>query len=56
MVTCRLGSDREGADGHTAIFASIDAGDTWSLRYLGLPEREWDDWPGETRGWYIAEL
>jgi BNR repeat-like domain len=56
LVTCRLGSDREGADGHTAIFASVDAGESWSLRYLGLPEREWDDWPGETRGWYIAEL
>jgi hypothetical protein len=56
LVTCRLGSDREGADGHTAIFASTDAGETWELRYLGLAEREWDGWPGETRGWYIAEL
>ena len=56
LVTCRLGSDREGADGHTAIFGSADAGDTWELRYLGLSEREWDRWPGETRGWYIAEL
>jgi hypothetical protein len=56
LVTCRLGSDREGADGHTAIFGSVDDGDTWELRYLSLAEREWDGWPGETRGWYIAEL
>jgi hypothetical protein len=56
LVTCRLGSDREGADGHTAIFASVNDGDTWELRYLSLAEREWDGWPGETRGWYIAEL
>lgn len=56
LATCRLGSDREGADGHTAVFASIDRGETWELRYLGLTEREWDGWPGETRGWYIAEL
>ena len=25
--TCRLGTDREGADGHTGVFASPDAGD-----------------------------
>jgi hypothetical protein len=56
LVTCRLGSDREGPDGHTAIFASTDAGDTWALRFLGLAELEWEGWPGETRGWYIAEL
>jgi BNR repeat protein len=56
LVTCRVGSDREGPDGHTAIFASVDAGETWELRFLGLSEREWDGWPGETRGWYIAEL
>jgi hypothetical protein len=56
LATCRLGSDREGADGHTAVFASGDGGDTWELRFLGLAEREWDGWPGETRGWYVAEL
>ncbi|MEP6637779.1 MAG: sialidase family protein [Chloroflexota bacterium] len=56
LATCRLGTDREGADGHTGIFASTDGGDSWELRALTLGEREWDGWPGETRGWYIAEL
>ncbi len=56
LATCRLGTDREGADGHTAVFASVDAGTTWELRFLGLAERIWDGWPGETRGWYVAEL
>ncbi len=56
LVTCRLGSDREGPDGHTAVFASSDEGSTWELRYLSLAEREWDGLPGETRGWYVAEL
>ncbi len=56
LVTCRLGSDREGADGHSAIFATQDGGDTWDVRWLGLAERIWDDQVGETRGWYLAEL
>ena len=56
LATCRLGTDREGADGHTGVFASRDNGDTWEMRSLSLAEREWDGWPGETRGWYIAEL
>ena len=56
LATCRLGTDREGPDGHTGVFASTDRGETWELRYLSLSEREWDGWPGETRGWYIAEL
>ena len=56
LATCRLGTDREGPDGHTAVFASTDRGETWELRYLGLAERVWDGMPGETRGWYIAEL
>ncbi len=56
LATCRLGSDREGADGHTGVFASSDGGRSWELRFLGLSERVWDDVPGETRGWYLAEL
>lgn len=56
LATCRLGSDREGADGHTAVFASADEGQTWELRHLSLGEREWDGLAGETRGWYVAEL
>ena len=56
LATCRLGSDREGADGHTGVFVSADGGASWELRYLSLHERVWDDWPGETRGWYVAEL
>jgi BNR repeat-like domain len=56
LASCRLGSDREGADGHTGVFASTDAGETWEMRYLSLHEREWDGWPGETRGWYLSEL
>jgi BNR repeat protein len=56
IATCRLGTDREGPDGHTGVFASRDLGETWELRSISLAERVWDDWPGETRGWYIAEL
>ena len=56
LATCRLGTDREGADGHVGVFASADRGDTWELRYLGLADRVWDGWPGEARGWYVAEL
>jgi hypothetical protein len=36
--------------------ATRDGGDTWELRALSLADREWDGWPGETRGWYVAEL
>ncbi len=56
LATCRLGSDREGADGHTGVFASRDSGASWEMRSLSLAERTWDGWTGETRGWYIAEL
>jgi hypothetical protein len=56
FATCRLGSDREGADGTTGVFASRDEGATWELRTLTLGEREWDGWIGETRGWYLSEL
>src|SRR5688572_21386333 len=56
LATCRLGSDREGADGHTAVFASHDDGDPWELRYLGLADRVWDDRPGEKRGRHVAAL
>src|SRR6188472_4072546 len=56
LATCRLGTDREGADGHVGVFASSDGGESWELRYLGLVDRVWDDWPGEARGWYVAEL
>ena len=56
LATCRLGTDREGADGHVGVFASADGGESWELRFLGLGERVWDGWPGEARGWYVAEL
>ena len=56
LATCRLGTDREGADGHVGVFASTDGGDDWELRFLGLQERVWDGWPGEARGWYPTEL
>ena len=56
LATCRLGSDREGVDGHTAVFSSRDGGDSWEMRSLSLAERAWDGWQGETRGWYVAEL
>lgn len=55
LVSMRLGSDREGPDGHTAILASGDRGATWELRYLGLGDRDWAGERGETRGWYLAE-
>jgi hypothetical protein len=56
LATCRLGTDREGADGHVGVFASTDGGEHWELRYLGLPDKVWDGWPGEARGWYATEL
>jgi hypothetical protein len=56
LVTMRLGTDREGPDGHTAILSSDDGGDTWRMRYLGLGDRDWDGVRGETRGWMLAEL
>jgi len=55
-ATCRLGTDREGPDGRTGVFASVDGGATWELRYLSPGRETWDDWPGESRGWYLAEL
>src|SRR5439155_757999 len=55
LVSCRLGTDREGPDGHAAIFASRDLGASWELRYLGLGDREWDGIRGEARAWLIAE-
>jgi hypothetical protein len=56
LATMRLGSDREGPDGHAAILASTDRGETWTLRYLGLQDRAWDGINGEARAWMIAEL
>ncbi len=56
LATCRLGTDREGADGHVGVFASRNGGDDWELRFFGLSERVWDGWPGEARGWYAMEL
>ena len=53
LATMRLGSDREGPDGHTAILASTDRGDTWRIRYLGLGDRDWDGITGETRPLHI---
>src|SRR4051812_9242224 len=50
LVTCRLGTDREGADGHVGVFASADGGESWEVRFLGLDERIWNGWPGEARG------
>ncbi len=55
LASCRLGSERESGDGHAAVLASADRGETWELRYLGLPERDWDGIPGETRAFMIAE-
>jgi hypothetical protein len=55
LVTCRLGSDREGPDGHAALFASRDLGASWELRYMGLADREWDGIRGEARAWMISE-
>ncbi len=56
LVSCRLGSDREGPDGHAAVFATRDLGGSWELRYLGLADREWDGIRGEARAWMIAEM
>lgn len=54
--TCRLGTDREGPDGRTGVFASSDGGATWALRFLSPGREAWDGWRGESRGWYLAEL
>ena len=55
LVGCRLGSDREGPDGHAAIFATRDEGRTWETRYRGVADREWDGVRGEARSWLLAE-
>lgn len=56
LATSRLGSDREGPDGHTAVLSSQDGGYTWRLDFLGLSERIWDGVRGETRSWLVSEL
>jgi hypothetical protein len=56
LVAFRLGTERESGDGHTALMASKDLGETWELRYLGLRERRLEGVPGETRGFQLAEL
>jgi hypothetical protein len=56
LATFRLGSDREGPDGHPVLMVTDDGGDTWRMRFLGLGERTWDGVRGEARVWMIAEL
>ena len=36
FVTFRLGTERESGDGHAAVMARTDLGETWELRHLGL--------------------
>ena len=56
LATCRLGHGPGGRRRAHRGLRLDRRGETWELRYLGLAEREWDGWPGETRGWYVAEL
>jgi hypothetical protein len=56
FATCRLGTERESGDGHAALLASRDLGETWELRHVGLAERWLDGVEGETRSFVLAEL
>ena len=49
LVTFRLGTERESGDGHEAVMASTDLGETWQLRHLGLDRGVLDGVRGETR-------
>ncbi|MBM4409086.1 MAG: exo-alpha-sialidase [Chloroflexi bacterium] len=56
LAACRLGTKRESSDGHAALFASLDRGATWELRYLGLADRVRDGRQGDTRSFLLSEL
>src|SRR3954470_2467028 len=56
FVTFRLGTERESGDGHEAVMASTDLGETWQLRHLGLNRGVLDGVRGETRSFLLAEL
>src|SRR4029077_15228422 len=56
LVSCRLGTDREGPDGHAAVFATRDLGVSWELRYLGLADRAWDGIRGGVRACLTPNL
>jgi hypothetical protein len=55
-VTFRLGTERESGDGHTAILASRDLGETWEIRHLGLHRTRLEGVQGETRSFLLSEL
>src|SRR5579871_6818628 len=56
LVTFRLGTEREGDDGHACVMATRDLGATWEIRHLGLEHRRLEGKIGETRSWNLAEL
>lgn len=50
LVSGRWGSARDSVDGHACIWATVDTGRTWSLRYDGHGKGSWDGTPGEVKG------
>ena len=52
----RWGSARESLDGHECVFASVDNGATWELRYSGFGKGAWDGVPGEVKGFEVQEI
>ncbi len=55
-VTFRLGTERESGDGHAAVMASRDVGETWEIRHLGIAQRWLEGTEGEIRSFKLAEL
>lgn len=56
LVSGRWGSARDSVDGHPCVFASVDRGKTWDLRYDGQGQGAWDGTPGEVKGLCMTEL
>lgn len=52
----RLGSERESLDGREAVFASVDGGETWELRFDGRGRGSWGGVPGEVKTLVLTEL
>ena len=56
IVSGRWGSQRDSLDGHPCIFASVDCGSSWEMRYDGHGRGDWEGTRGEIKGLASAEL
>ena len=56
LVSGRWGSERDSADGHACVWATVDRGRTWDLRYDGFGRGSLDGTPGELKGLTSTEL